>query len=181
MSFEFKKLIRWARITKAGSDDKQFATQQLEYMGKVADAFMVFPYGLHGNVPVDAQVLMFAVGGDPDNRAGIGWTPKDRPKLADGEVAFYHPPTDAFIIWRSTGDLDIETGSGGTKDINIKCNKANIEAADSVNIDSPLTTLGVGGAAIARAGDPVSVTVVGGSSAGVHTGTITSGGANTSI
>lgn len=130
----FKKLIRWARITKSSLDDQQFAKQQVEYLGKVAQTFMVFPYGIHANVPADALALMFSVGGDPENRAAIAWTPKDRPKLADGEVAFYHPPTGAFIIWRDNGDLDIETGDGGTKDVNVKAANVNITAAENVNI-----------------------------------------------
>ena len=132
-----KNIVRWARITKAGSDDKQFATQQMEYLGKVADGIIVFPYGLHGNVPADSLALMFAVQGNPDNRAAIAWTPKDRPKLSDGEVAFYHPPTDAFIIWRTTGDLDIETGNSGTANVNIKCKKATVTASESVTVDTP--------------------------------------------
>lgn len=133
-------MIRWARITKAGADDKQFATQQMEYLGKVADGLIVFPYGLHGNVPPNALAMMFAIQGNPDNRAAIAWTPKDRPKLAEGEVAFYHPPTDAFIIWRASGDLDIETGNGGTGNINITCKQANITASESATFDTPEAT-----------------------------------------
>ena len=128
----FRDLLRWARITKAGTDADQFAVQQMEYLGKVADGLIVFPYGLHGNVPADSLALMFAVQGNPDNRAAIAWAPKDRPTLADGEVAFYHPPTDAFIIWRQSGDLEIETGEGGTANINITAAAVNITA--DVNI-----------------------------------------------
>jgi len=136
-----KNIVRWARITKAGADDQQFATQQMEYLGKVADGLIVFPYGLHGNVPPDALALMFAVQGNPDNRAAIAWTPKNRPKLAEGEVAFYHPPTDAFIIWRASGDLDIESGDKGGANINIKCKQANITASESVTIDTVDATI----------------------------------------
>ena len=137
---KLRNLLRWARITKAGSDDKQFATQQMEYLGKVADGLIVFPYGLHGNVPPDALALMFAVQGNPDNRAAIAWTPKDRPKLADGEVAFYHPPTDAFIIWRASGDLDIETGNKGGANVNINCKQAKVTASESMTFDTPEAT-----------------------------------------
>jgi len=136
-----KNLIRWARITKAGSDTEQFATQQMEYLGKVADGLIVFPYGLHGNVPADALALMLAVQGNPDNRAAIAWTPKNRPTLANGEAAFYHPPTGAFIIWRKTGDLDIETGGNGTANVNIKCKDANITASGDVNVTSATSTV----------------------------------------
>jgi len=136
----FRNTNRWARITKAGSDDKQFATQQLEYMGKVADALMVFPYGFHANISPDALVLMSAIGDDPENRAAIGGAAKNRPTLAEGEVAFYHPPTDAFIIWRDNGDLEIETGNGGTADINITTTTINITA--DVNIIGNTTFTG---------------------------------------
>lgn len=135
-----KNIVRWATITKAGSDNEQFDTQQISYLGKVADGLIVFPYGLHGNVPPDAFALMFSVGGAPEKRAAIAWTPKDRPILAEGEVAFYHPPTDAFMIWRVNGDLDIETGNKGGANINIKCKQANITAIESVKIDTPETT-----------------------------------------
>lgn len=135
-----KNVVRWATITKSGSDDNQFDTQQMSYFGKVADGIIVFPYGLHGNVTPDALALMFSVGDNPENRAAIAWTPKDRPKLAEGEVAFYHPPTDAFMIWRANGDLDIETGDKGSANININCKQANIMASESVNFDTPLAT-----------------------------------------
>lgn len=134
-----RNLLRWARITKAGSDDQQFATQQMEYLGKVSDGLIIFPYGMHGNVPPDALALMFAVQGNADNRAAIAWTPKKRPKLKEGEVAFYHPPTDAFIIWRQSGNLDIETGGGGTADVNIKV--ANLKITGNLTVDGD-TTLG---------------------------------------
>lgn len=141
-----RNLLRWARITAPGADDQQFAVQQMEYLGKVADGLIVFPYGLHGNVPADSLALMFAVQGNPDNRAAIAWTPKDRPKLAAGEVAFYHPPTDAFMIWRASGDLDIESGTGGTKDINIKAGKVKItgdlEVAGATTLGATVTSNG---------------------------------------
>lgn len=111
MTDKLKNLIRFARITKAGSDTEQFATQQMEYLGKVADGLIVFPYGIHGNVPPDSLALMFAVQGNPDNRAAIAWTPKNRPELAAGEVAFYHPPSGSLIKWDEDGNLLINNGS----------------------------------------------------------------------
>lgn len=133
----FRNLIRWARITKAGTDDKQFATQQVSYLGKVADTLMVFPYGIHGNVSVDALTMMFAVEDNPENRAAIAWTPKDRPRLAAGEVAFYHPPTGGSMIWRANGDLDIQTKG----DINITA--ANLNVTGETHLDDIVTSNGI--------------------------------------
>lgn len=151
-----KNQIRWNTVTAAGEDDPtKFAVQQVEYLGKAADSTMVFPYGLHGNVPAGAFGIMFSVQDNPDNRATIAWTPKDRPQLKEGEVAFYHPPTDAFIIWTESGNLEIETGNeatgsifidGSNIDINVE-NGANIYAtdvlvsADTVEIDAAATTV----------------------------------------
>lgn len=135
----FRNLLRWARITKAGTDTEQFAVQQMEYLGKVADGIIIFPYGLHGNVPADSLALMLAVQGSADNRAAIAWTPKDRPTLKDGEVAFYHPPTDAFMIWRQNGDLDIEAGNGGASNINIKAATVNLAADVNITGDTVFT------------------------------------------
>ena len=106
----FRNLIRWARVTKAGSDDKQYATQQVEYLGKVAESQMVFPYGIHANLPPHSLALMFAVQGNPENRAAIGWTPTKRPKLVEGEVAFYHPLIPNLIIkLKANGEMLIQS------------------------------------------------------------------------
>jgi phage gp45-like len=105
------KIVRWANITNSSADTQQFAAQQMEYLGKVSDGAMVFPYGYHSNVPADVLALIVSVQGNPDNRAVIGVSPKDRPKLAAGETAFYHPQTGGFIIWRAGGNLELNAGS----------------------------------------------------------------------
>jgi len=129
-----RNLLRLARITSAGKDADNVPIQQMEYLGKVADGVIVLPYGLHANVPADIAAIMMALQGNPENRYAIPFNTDKRPKLAAGEVAFFHPPTDAFIIWRASGELDIETGNGGTADINIKAANVNITAAENVNI-----------------------------------------------
>lgn len=63
--------------------------------------------------------------------------------------------------------------------------KVNVMAASEATVDAPLVKiapggevqLAGGGPAVARVGDPVRVTIATGSSAGVHTGTITAGSA----
>lgn len=106
-----RNLIRWARIIKAGSDTEQFAVQQMEYLGKIADGVIVFPYGVHANLPPDTLALMMSVQGNPDNRAAIGWTPKKRPLLKSGEVAFYHPLLpDLIIHLKEDGKMLVKSG-----------------------------------------------------------------------
>lgn len=163
---KISSLIRPARVTKASIGGQQFPRQQIEIFGKLADSTIVYHYGFFGNPPPDTVSLAFSVQGNPDNRVHIPLTNKDIPDHAEGEVLMFHPPTGAFLIFRKSGDIDIETGDGGSANVNVNAAQVN---------------LGEGGEKIARIGDAVEVTIVGGSSAGTHTGTITSGGENTSI
>lgn len=133
-----KNLLRWGKITKAGTDTEQFAVQQMEYLGKVSDGLIVFPYGIHGNVPPESFALMFSVQGNPENRAAIAWTPKDRPQLKSGEVAFYHPPTDALIKWDEGGNLEITTGNGGTGNVVINCENATVNATTKAAVNTAI-------------------------------------------
>lgn len=218
-----KRIIRFGVITGKGTNGNEFWIQQMSYLGKFSDCLIVFPYGMHANLPADNTVmnLFWAVEGNPENKAGIGWTPKLRPDLEPGEVAHYHPYSNSLVIFRNNGDIDIDTvKDGDSNNINIltqDCNltvqgnldsvvmgdamidvngqldltvggDADINAggdvnvnASNVNVDASVTNLGVGGAAIARVGDPVQVEVIGGSSGGTHNGTIIGGGNNTSI
>jgi len=78
-----------------------------------------------------------------------------------------------ITITNSGGDIKTTTSGGN---IEIATNQiVNINAAVSVNINAPITNLGVAGSAIARVGDAVKVQIVGGSSEGEHNGTITTG------
>jgi phage gp45-like len=113
----------------------------MEYLGKVADGGMLFPYGMHGNVPADFLALIGAVQGNPDNRVVIGVMPKDRPTLKAGEVAFYHPPTRALIKWDENGNLSITTGNEGTGNVDVTCKNATVTASESVNVTCADATL----------------------------------------
>lgn len=104
-----RKLLRWGRITKSGDDTGQFPIQQTEYLGKAADAVIVLPYGFHANIPADALAMLFAIQGNPDNRAALPLSVKQRPQLAEGEVAFFHPETGSVVVWKADGSLEIET------------------------------------------------------------------------
>lgn len=107
-----KNLIRLARITMAGKDDGNAPLQQMEYLGKVADGIIIFPYGYHANVPADVAALMLALQGSPDNRVAMPFNTKDRPTLKESEVVFFHPKTGFFLKWDENGDLIGDNGTG---------------------------------------------------------------------
>jgi len=137
-----KKLLRWARVTMAGTDSQQFPVQQIAYMDKTADSYVLFPFGMHANVDADALALLFAVNGDDSNKAILPLDPDNRPKpLAAGEVAFYHPATGSIIHFRASGDMDIDVIKKAQGSINITAVKVNIVASDFVNITTPKTNI----------------------------------------
>lgn len=131
-----RNMIRLARITKAGTDTGQFHTQQLEYLGKTANTLMVFPYGLHSNCTPDSSALMFSSQDNPEAKAAIAWTPKNRPQMASGEVTLYHPETNSIISWRKGGNLEITTEA----DIDATCANATIDCDNlTANVGSSVT------------------------------------------
>ena len=99
------RLIRWASVKRAGDDAGQFPMQQVEYLGKVADCIMVFPYGMHANVDGNSLAVMLAMNGNVDNRAAIPSSMNQRTQLAAGEVTFYSPVTRSAVTFKANGDV----------------------------------------------------------------------------
>jgi len=123
---KIKNIVRWARVTRPATGIAPFHVQQVEYLGKVADCLMIFPYGTHANVAKDSLVAMLSVGADASNRAGIGWDAASRPELQEGEVAVYHPASGTLIKLNSSGGVNV-TASG---EVTIDAPKVTVTADD---------------------------------------------------
>ena len=121
-------LLYWSRVAQAGADDLTFPVQRVSYRGKLADCLMLFPFGFHANLTPDSLLATFAMGGNAEDRVGIGGDPRERPRLAEGEVVVYHPPTGSMIHFRASGDIDI-TAVG---ELNVKAEKVTVDAPLSV-------------------------------------------------
>lgn len=177
---KIKDTIRRAVVTRAGDDSGAYHICQITYNKKTVPAEVINPYGLYTNPPNGLQTMMFTVCGDSENRAIIAYSQGDRFKdLKEGEVLLGHTGTQSFIKFDNDGNVEIDskakvkvtaaseveitvTGDVKVNAINVKLNAATVD-------------LGVAGKAIAREGDPVQVSLLNG------TGTITSGGINTSL
>lgn len=109
------------------------------------------------------------------------------PNPTDVEIKFLDDAGGELssIKMKPDGDLTVDTKKdliatvGGECNINVT-GDCNINSSGECNIDASQVNLGSGGNKIARLGDQVKVTVIGGSSSGVHTGSITAAGNNTS-
>lgn len=95
----------WAKITRKGSEAGEYPIQQATYLGRVSDSFVLFPYGMHANLPVDQLGLLI----DRQGRIFMGTSAIGRITVEEGEVVFYHPQTRAKMHFKASGDIDIDT------------------------------------------------------------------------
>ena len=119
-------LSNWlAKITKKGSEELSLPIQQFEMNGRVGDAYIVSPYGVHANLPVNQPALNVS----PDGTILMGIDPIGRIKVESGEVVFYHPITKSKIHFKNNHDIDVETEA----DINAQCKNLNVIASEDIN------------------------------------------------
>ena len=127
-----RNLIKRAVVTRAGDDTGNLAIQQISYNGRVGDCDIIFPYGMHANLPVDSLITVVTIEANEENRAGIGGVPEQRIKdLPAGEVVFFHPSTKSKFHFRNDGNVDVV--ANGDLNINVT-GDANITATGDVNV-----------------------------------------------
>ena len=112
----------WARITGADKK-KQYPDQQAVSLGRVGDYTVIFPYGMHCDLPDNALLKEVAPG------VAIPVTVSRPEDSTRGEPTFFHPVTNTRLILRDNGDLDIFSAS------------VNITATTAANITAPDTTI----------------------------------------
>lgn len=110
-----RNLINFCRFSRTESDNQQFPAQQIEYLGKVADAFVILPYGMHANIPPEFLGILMKMSGQEQNRVVLPLSPKQRPKnLAPGDLVFYSPITGEKIVFAAAGGVTISAPNGIT-------------------------------------------------------------------
>lgn len=130
-----KKL--WAKVTRKSSEEQTYPIQQVTYLGRVADQFVLFPYGMHANLPVEQLGLLI----DSKGRVFMGTSAVGRIVVEEGEVVFYHPQTKSKTHYRANGDIDIDTESPDVDpalhgNVNINAKNVNITTSEKVDINA---------------------------------------------
>lgn len=103
----FSRIIRWASVVRAGKDTDSYPVQQIVYLGKTADAVMVFPYGLHANVDGDALGPLLVLNGNEENRGMLPTSMTRRSTLSSGDVELYSPVSRSRVTMRANGDVEV--------------------------------------------------------------------------
>lgn len=104
------KNLKWSLVSGELKADTQFPEQQVQYLGKTANSFAHYPYGMHSNAAIGALALMFSVGDHSENRVVLACDPAQRPELLPGEVMFYHPLLPTTLIYlKNDGTVAIKS------------------------------------------------------------------------
>lgn len=133
---KIKRVLRQCRISRDGDDLGDFPIQQVEYLGKVGDAAMWFPFGFHANVNEDSLGMMFTISGNDDARVVFAGSPEKRPRLEPGELVVFHPKTQSRIHFKANGDVEI------TSTTKLKVDTPTVQFTGNVDIDGNLNVDG---------------------------------------
>jgi phage gp45-like len=107
MMEKLKRMLGWASITKSSDNSGNYPIQQVTYMGKIADAVALMPYGIHSNIPADTLAVIASINAQSENRVIMGVAPPNRPTLEPGEVALYHPDSGSMVRMKSDGSISV--------------------------------------------------------------------------
>ena len=106
---KIRSLIRRARVSLSLPDTGTYPITQVEFLGKTSNMVVIWPYGMGGQLPEDAEAICFNIEGMEENKAGIGTAPTLRVKVdAEGEVWFGNPVSGSVLYFRENGDANLE-------------------------------------------------------------------------
>jgi len=135
--------IKLGKVTLNTSDEESIPGLQLTYLGKVANAALLLPYGLTARPPNDTLCLVINIGGQEENRIAIPLgTAKRKKGLKDGETVIENQITGSFLYMREDGTLEInipENLETLVKAISIKASGATVLETTKLTITSPAT------------------------------------------
>jgi len=130
---KLRNLIKIARITLSSKDDGKYSIQQINYMGKTTPCLVVFPYGMHANLPLDCLGTILSCNADEGNLHMFPHLSEERIKgLKPGEVIFFHPKTKSYNHYKNNGDIDVFAKG----DYILNCNNYNITAKQNINLNA---------------------------------------------
>lgn len=121
-----------AKIVESIKSSDTYPTHGISYLGKLAKALVISPYGYYSNSDEDTLSIVFTTLESSELKTIVGFIPKNRPTLSKGEVAIYRPLGDAIIKFLNNGNIEIST----TNDIDVSCNNLVANTSGTVTINS---------------------------------------------
>jgi hypothetical protein len=113
------------RIT-GGDKKKALPDQQASVLGRLGDYIIIYPYGMHCDLPDDVWLSVIGEG------KALPVT-SFRPDAARGDIVLFNPITGDKINLKKIGGIDAVTDY----DINALCKNANIKATTKATVTAP--------------------------------------------
>lgn len=137
------KDIQRGRVSLVGDDSGDVPITQVQSYAQADDAAVIWPYGMHGNLPINSTTVTFLINGQSENRAIIGYRPDLRQKgLKEGEMIFGNFVTKSTTFYDDEGNIvvncenDEKVTIKGASEINI-ANDANITVGGTATLTAP--------------------------------------------
>jgi len=131
-----------AAVSLSGDDEGVFPSCQITAYGQAADAIVIWPYGMHGSLPLNSYVISFSINDQQEYKAVIGYRPDLRPKnKKPGEMEFGNFLVESTIFFDELGNITVNCENDEIVTIKGKCT-VNITGVANVNVtgDTTLTT-----------------------------------------
>lgn len=150
-----KSQIKRAKVTLSPTDSEQnYPNVQASTLGKTSNVAVIWPYGMNGQLPVDAELVLLTIDRQDDNKAGIGNTPTVRLQVdAEGEVCFGNPLTGSVTYFRENGDIeticknDNKVTIDGNQEVTVT-GDVTINVSGTANIEAPTVNVGTTATAV---------------------------------
>ncbi len=137
--------VKLGKTTLNTSDSESIPGIQITYLGKVANAALLLPYGLTARPPNDTLCLVINIGGQEENRIAIPLgTTKRKRGLKPGETVLENQITESFLYLREDGTLEVEIPENletRVKAISVKASGATVLETTKLTITSPETEI----------------------------------------
>lgn len=114
---------------------------QCNFMGTTTDYEAIYPYGIYAKPKTGSMVILQSVLGDESNKVGTEYDNKKVQEilslLGDGDNAIYNPTSNSSVIFRASGDIEIE--ARGSNNLKIK---ASVDHTGDMAITGDVTITG---------------------------------------
>ncbi len=203
---KFLQMIRQAYYSVVSDDTSEYPQAQVTSNGKATNITRLSTYGVFGNPPLGAHVLMFQSQGQESTKFAIFNDMTGRKKgVKEGECGLFNTLTEAIVYLKEDGSIAIESNvsvdvqapvinavaSASIKAeapvIDVEGTTVNVLGSAAINIEAPAITLkgavvvdgAIGGVASGPLSAPNGV-IIGGLDLGTHIhGGVTTGLGNT--
>lgn len=153
---KFLQMIRQAYYSVVSDDTSEYPQAQVTSNGKATNVTRLSTYGVFGNPPLGAHVLMFQSQGQESTKFAIFNDMTGRKKgTKEGECGLFNSLTEAIVYLKKDGSIAIESNVS----VDVTAPEINAVATTAINLTAPTITLD---GAVAITGSLVVVGAVGG-------------------